>query len=129
MRLGLAQALGEQLENRPGVARAIAVARPQIGNQQQLVAEDVERQEAPVAVVTVIEAPFLVPMHPVIGRVKIQDQLRRRCGKRGDEFFQQHLVKSQRRLTIHPLLEPAQRRAGGQGVVTLYCGLAGHAVA
>lgn len=58
-------------------------------------------------------------MHTVIGRVEIEDQLGRCLGKGSDELLDQHLVKSHGGLAVHPLLEPAKRRAGSQFRVTL----------
>lgn len=113
-RPGLAQPRGEQLEDGPGVAGGIDDARAQIGHQQLLTAEDVERQEAPVAIVAVKVAAFLLAMHAVIGGVEIQDQLGGRRGKGSDELLHQHLVESDRRRAVHALLEPAKRGVAGQ---------------
>ena len=69
------------------MARHIDVAGPQVGHQQLLAAKDIERQKAPVAIVAVIVAAFLLAVHPVIGGVKVEDQLRRRFFKGRDELF------------------------------------------
>jgi hypothetical protein len=58
-------------------------------------------------------------MHPVIGRVEIQNQFAGSRRKRRDEFFHQHLVQREGRPPVHPVFQPAQRRAGGQFLVAL----------
>ena len=53
----------------------VDITRTQIRNEQLLAAKNIERQEAPVAVVTVKGAALLLAVHPVVGRVEIEDQL------------------------------------------------------
>jgi hypothetical protein len=120
---GLAQPRDQQLQDGPRMMRRADVARPQIGDEQLLAAEHIERQEAPVAVITMVMPPLLVAMDAIISRIEIEDQLRWRLGKGGDEVVQQHAVKSERRLPVGPLLEPAERRVAGQGRVALQRGL------
>ena len=49
-------------------------AGPQIGDQQLLATEDIQRQEAVVVVVAVEEAAFLVAVDRVVGGVEVEDQ-------------------------------------------------------
>ena len=50
---------------------------PQIGDQQLLTAEDVERQKAVMVIIPVEKAPFLAAMHRHIGGVEIENDFRR----------------------------------------------------
>jgi hypothetical protein len=93
------------------------VARAQITHQQLFAAKNVERQKAPVAVVAVKGAALLVAVHPVVGRVEIKDQLRRRFAKRRDELLHQHPVKSESCLPVHPVFQPAERGTRRQFLV------------
>jgi hypothetical protein len=105
------------------MVRRADLARPQVGDEQLFAAENIERQEAPVAVVTMVVTPLLVAVDPIIGRVEIEEQLRGRPGKGGDEVVQQHPVKGERRPAVGPLREPAERRIAGQWGVALQRGL------
>ena len=57
----------------------VDLAGPQVGRQQLVAAEDVQRQEAVVVVVAVEEAPLLVAVHGVVGGVEVEDQVLRRA--------------------------------------------------
>ena len=61
------------------------------------------------------EAPVLMAVHRVVGRVEVNHQLARRAPVRGDELLHQDLVNRYRPLP----LEPAQRRGAGQRLVSL----------
>ena len=54
------------------------IGLPQPRAQYMLAAENIQRQIAVVVVVAVEEAPFLLAVQRQIGRVHIQDDLRRR---------------------------------------------------
>ena len=61
-----------------GAGRGILISAAQTGTQQLLAAEDVEWQVAVVAVKAVKETPFLVPVHWIVGRIHVQNDLDRR---------------------------------------------------
>ncbi len=65
------------------------------------------------------EAPVLMAVHRVVGRVEVNHQLARRAPVRGDELLHQDLVNRHRPLPLGPALEPAQRRGAGQRLVSL----------
>ena len=90
---GLALAARQQLQDGAGVVRPIDVAGPQVGAQQLLAAEHVQRQVAVAVVVAVEKAPFLLAVQPVAGGVEVQHQFIGRGFEAGDELFDQHLVQ------------------------------------
>ena len=51
------------------------LARPQLGREQVLAAEHVQRQVAVAVVVAVEEAAFLVAVQRIVGRVEVEDDL------------------------------------------------------
>lgn len=70
-----------------------STARPaQIGHQQLLPAEDIQRQETILVVETVEEPPLLLAMYRIAGGVKVQHDLLGRLLERGDELLHQHLA-------------------------------------
>jgi hypothetical protein len=75
-------------------------------------AEDVERQVTVVAVVAVEEAPLLVAVHRIVGRIQIEHQLGRRRRVRGQE--RRHEPLRDRRAVIDDLLVPRRRRGIGR---------------
>ena len=54
------------------------IRRPQLGAQQMLAAEDVQRQIAVIIVVAVEEPPFLVAVQRIVRGIQVQDDLARR---------------------------------------------------
>jgi hypothetical protein len=72
----------------------IDAALTQVGAQQLLAAEHVQRQVAVAVVVAVEEAPLLLAMQRVVGGVKVQHQFLGRSLEAGDELLDQHLVQS-----------------------------------
>ena len=105
-----AKAFDEQREYRPGVARRIDVRGAKVGAKQLRAAKHIQRHEEVPVVVPVEEPPFLLPVHRVVGRVEVQDELLGRTSKRGDEPCDEHLVNRPRPRGPGPVLEPAKRR-------------------
>ena len=96
----------------------IDVARPQIRGEQLVTTKHIQRQEAVAVIIAVKETPLLIAMHGRVGRVKIQDQHRRRFLVRGNELLHQlnvHRPSGRSRLTV---LEPAQRGCACQFALT-----------
>ena len=69
----------QQLQDRRRVQRRVDLRRPQVGDQQLLAAEDVQRQEAVVVVIAVEEPPFLLAVHQIVGGVEVEHQFFRRA--------------------------------------------------
>ena len=88
---------GDDAGERFGRARSGAgVARPEHGAQRVLAAEDVERQEAVVAVVAVEGAALLAAVHLVVRRVDVEHEPRRRQPSRpglDEQFGEQRLER------------------------------------
>jgi hypothetical protein len=81
----------QQLEDGAAMQSGIDVAGPQVGTEQVLAAEDVERQEAVVVVVSVEEPVFLVAVDQVVGGVEVEDEFLG-CSSVGlDELLDEHL--------------------------------------
>ena len=99
------------------------VYRPQPGHQQVIAAEHIERQEAVAVVIAVEEAPLLVAVHRIVGRVDVQNDLFGRPRKRGNEALDQNLVNRPRPTPLGPVLEAAQRRRARQRPVPPGSGL------
>ena len=72
------------------VLGGVDVGGAQVGDQQFVAAEDVQRQEAVVVVVAVEEAALLVAVDAVVGGVEVQHQVLRRRRMGGDELLDQH---------------------------------------
>jgi len=64
---------------------AVLVRRAELRRQQELPAEDVQREEAIVPVVPMIEAPFQSAVDPFGGRIEIDDDLVRSVEHEVDE--------------------------------------------
>lgn len=60
------------------------------------------------------EAAFLVTVYPVIGGIKIQDQLLRCFFKRSDELLDYHFMHPNSGFPVCPVLPPTQGRTAGQ---------------
>ena len=86
LRPRLPQPLHQKLQSRPSVPGRVNVGWPQIGHQQLFPAKHIERQETIVTIVTMKERSLLLPMHPIIRGIKIEDQLGGRWRKRSDEL-------------------------------------------
>lgn len=91
--------------------RRILLGRPQVGDQQLLAAEEVERQEAVVVVIAAEVPTFLMAMNDVVRGIEIENQFGRRLSERGDELLDQDALRGHHGLSIGPILETAQRRA------------------
>ena len=115
----LAKTLDQQRQYRPRVPRRIDVRRAKVRDQELAAAKRIQRQKAVPVVVPVEEAPVLMAVHRVVGRVEVNHQLARRAPVRGDELLHQDLVNRHRPLPLGPALEPAQRRGAGQRRVSL----------
>jgi len=71
---------------------SIDVRGAQPGAQQILASEDVQRQVEVVALVTMEEAPFLLPVQGVVGRIQIQPDRHQRCTMGVDKAVHQRSV-------------------------------------
>ena len=91
--------------------RRVPLRRPQIGDQQLLAAEHIQRQKAVGIVIAAEVAAFLLAVHQIIGGVEVEHQLFRRALERGDELLDQLLLNGHRGLPISAVLEAAQGRA------------------
>ena len=108
---------------------AVDATGPQVGAQQLLAAEHVQRQVAVAVVVAVEEAALLLAVQRVVGGVEVQHQLFGRGLEAGDELLDQHLVQAPRGGPVGPLLQPAQRGRTGDLAVHAYGRLHGHVAA
>ena len=100
----LAQPGDQQFQNPRRVQRRILLRRTQVGDQQLLTAEDVERQEAIVVVVVAEVPPFLIAMNQIVGGVEVEQQFFRRARERSDELLDQNSLHSHRRGAIGTIL-------------------------
>jgi hypothetical protein len=71
--------LDDPIELLDAAGRGVDVRRAQPCAQQVLVAEDVQRKLAVMAVVAMEETPFLLSVQRVVGGVRIQPDRLRRC--------------------------------------------------
>jgi hypothetical protein len=97
------------LLDRP-LSRVLA-RRPQPGHQQVAPAEHVQRQVAITVVIAVEEPPLLHPVHRVVGRIQIEDDLARRALVRLQELVDEKPFDGDRIVTdlvIARRLKPAQ---------------------
>jgi hypothetical protein len=92
----------------------VDVAGPQIGAQQLLAGEDIQRQETILIVIPVKEAPFLLAMNGIVGGVEVQHHFLGRRLVRLDEQLDQQLIHLGAGAAIDAILQPAQRRRRGQ---------------
>ena len=101
--------------------RRVDVGRPQIGHQQVIAGEHIQRQEAIAVVIAVViaveEAPLLMAVHRIVGGIHVQHNLFGRPLEGGDEGRGQNLVNRPRPIPFGPVLEAAQRRRAGQSPV------------
>ena len=86
----------------------IDLALPQVTDQQLVTAKDIQWQKTVVVVITVKEAAFLVSVYPVVGSVKIQNQLLRCLLKRSDELLDNYFMHLPGSFTVCPVLPAAQ---------------------
>lgn len=86
----LAETIDQQLQNRAAMEGGVDVARSQIGEEQMLTAEDVERQEAVVILVSVEEPVLLVAVDFIIGGVEIENEFLGGTPVRFDELRHKH---------------------------------------
>ena len=85
----------------------LPVTGPQVADQQLLAAIDVQGQKAVVAVVAVEKGVDLPSMHPVVGGIKIQDQLLGRDLKAADKLLKEHSVHEPSGFSVGPVFPPA----------------------
>lgn len=104
----------QQRGDRPGVLGRVDVARPQVGDERLAAAEDVERQEAVMTVVTVEETAFLLAVRGVVGGVEVQRDLRRRLVVAVEELVDQNLLQANQRTSRDAVLQSAERRRTGE---------------
>ena len=114
---GPAQARDQKLQNAKRMLRRVDVGRPQIGHQQVIAGEHIQRQEAIAVVIAVEEAPLLMAVHRIVGGIHVQHNLFGRPLEGGDEGRGQNLVNRPRPIPFGPVLEAAQRRRAGQSPV------------
>lgn len=106
----LSQALHQQLDDGPGVSSAIAIGRPQVGDEESCATKDVQGQEAVVVVIAVEEAFFLMAMNDVVGGVQVEGELFGRRWKRSDELLDENVCDPYEGGSPDAVLEPAQGR-------------------
>ena len=97
-----------------GVLGGVDVAGAEVGREQLVAAEDVERQEAVMIVVAVEEAALLLAVDAVVGGVEVEDQMLRRRRVRGDELIDQDLGDLDQGLAVDAVLQAAEGRRRGQ---------------
>ena len=103
-------------------ALASMSAPPQLGGQQVIAAEDVERQVAVAVVVAVEEAAFLTAVQRVVGGVQVEDQPLRRLPVGVEEEIDEEPLDRLRLMTdaavamgaCGRVLQPVQRRLAGK---------------
>ena len=76
-------------------------------------------------IVAVKEASFLIAVHHVIGRIKIEDDLLWRYCVRRDELVDEQGIHVHRNLSLCAVFETAQRRGAGQRLIAADCRLQG----
>ena len=103
----------------------VDLRRPQIGAEQVIAAEDVERQEAVVVVVAVEETLLLMAVDAVVGGVEVEDDLLRRRRVSREEHVDEDLGHPPQRLLRDAVLQPAKRRRRGQRGIALDLGMLG----
>ena len=67
----------QQLEHATAVLGGVDVAGAEVGGEQFIPAEDIQRQEAVVIIVAVEEPALLVAVDPVVGGVEVEDHVLR----------------------------------------------------
>ena len=70
-------------------------------------------------IIAVEETAFLLAVDAIIGRVEIEDQVLRRGGVGGDELIDQDLGDLDQCLSIDAVLQAAERRRRGEGLIRL----------
>ena len=78
LRPGGAEPPDQQLQHGAGVLGGVDVAGAEVGREQLVAAEDVQRQEAVMIIVAVEEAALLLAVDAVVGGVEVEDQVLRR---------------------------------------------------
>ena len=126
---GPTQPRDQKLQYRPGMLRRVDIGRPQIGHQQVVAGEHIQRQEAIAVVIAVEKASLLTTVHRIVGGVDVQHNLFGRPLEGGDEGRGQNLVNRPRPTPFGPILEAAQRRRAGQRPVAPGRGLQGKVMA
>jgi hypothetical protein len=105
-----------------GPGRGVDVRPPELGREQVLAAEHVERQVAVAIVVAVEEAAFLVAVQRIVGRIEIEDDLARGGGVAVEEEIDEQALDRRRIVTDlvitagsrRRVLEPVQRAFTGE---------------
>jgi hypothetical protein len=112
-RPGRPQAVDEQFEHGPGVPGGVDVRRPQVGRQQLIAAEDIERQEAMMIIVPVEEAALLVAVDRVVGGAEVEHQVLGRLGMGGEELIDEHGGDADQRRAVDAVLQAGEGRRAG----------------
>ena len=114
----------DALDFLPGPGGAIDVGAPELGRQQVLAAEDIERQIAVAVIVAVEETALLVAVDRVVGGVEIEDDFLGRLLVRLQEQIHEERLDGllvvtdlviTRRLPLGRVLQAVQGRLAGQG--------------
>ena|SRR5450755_806158 len=110
----LPEPLDQKLQDGAGVQGGIDVRRSQVGNQQMIAAQDIERQKAVAVVVAVEETIFLMTVHGIIGGIEVENEF---CGRRGlrlDELLDENDSDVEQRSSPDAIFESAQRGRRGE---------------
>ena len=113
----LAEAFDQQSQDCPGVLGRVDVGRTKVSTQEAMPAENVQRKEAIVVVVSVEESIDLVAVNRIIGGVEVEGQFFRRLLVRGDEDFDEDLGDVRQRLPRDAVLQTTQRRRRSQRLI------------
>jgi len=93
IRPGLSYPFGQQGQDGPRMLRTIDLRWTQVGAEQVRAAKDIERKEAVVVIVAVEETSFLIPVHHVVGRIEVEDDLLWRDCVRRDELVDEQGIR------------------------------------
>ena len=83
----LPEVFDQQFSDRFGVLGSVDLARPKVRQQRLAAAEHVQRQEAVVPIVSVIETTFLLTVNTIVGRVEVERDFFRRSFVRSNELI------------------------------------------
>ncbi len=109
--------------------RSVDLRRAQIGTEQLRTAKDIKWKEAIVVIVAVKEAAFLVPVHLIVCRIKVEDDLLRGHRMRLDELIHQKGIHLDGRLSLRMVLKTTQGWRTRQWLIATHCRLQGDVMA
>jgi len=101
------------------VAGGIAIGSAQVGHQELITAEDVQRQETIVIVIAVEEASLLMAVDRIVRSVKVQDKAFGRRLERGDESLHEDFGHLKQGTTRDTVLQATEGGSGGEGVLAV----------